>query len=343
MAIDRQKFIEAITRFYRNGLGNTLTRVELDWVNRDGWESEIYAFTAVPDSSAIPQRMVLRLLTGASTETARDEFETLSRLHRAGYPVPEVIALGGAEDGFDGPFIIMQRIEGGNFARRFPRSPGQNLEGLRDFVSLFIQLHSLDVPTVWGEPDPVAATGSPFVHFDREMAFYHTQLENLKIDEFSAYLNWLANQRNRAGCVRSSIIHRDFHPDNILEDADGKAYVIDWTSAEISDYRFDLAWTLTLALAYRGADIRQMILDEYQGQLGHPVPELDVFEVVSLMRRIGTVMISLKAGAEALGMRPQAVEAMRREKQPLARVYQHLVSLTGIDQPAIAAFIDELD
>ena len=260
MAIDRQKFIEAITCFYRNARNITLTQVDLDWVNHDGWESEIYAFTVVPDSPAIQQSMVLRLLTGASAETARDEFETLSRLHRAGYPVPEVVALGGAEDGFDAPFIIMQRIEGGNFSGRFPRSPGENIEGLRAFVSLFVQLHSLDVPSVWGEPDPVVATGSPFVHFDREMAFYHTQLEKSKIDAFSAYLGWLADQRDRARCERSSIIHRDFHPDNILEDADGKAYVIDWTSAEISDYRFDLAWTLTLALAYRGADIRQLSL-----------------------------------------------------------------------------------
>ncbi len=343
MAIDRQKFIEAITRFYRNVCNITLTRVDLDWVNCDGWESEIYAFTVVPDSPAIQQSMVLRLLTGASAETARDEFETLSRLHLADYPVPEVVALGGEEDGFDAPFIIMQRIEGGNFAQRFPRSPGQNLEALQDFIFLFVQLHRLDVPSVWGESDPVFATGSPFFHIDRELAFYHTQLEKMKIDEFSAYLAWLSDQRDRARCERSSIIHRDFHPDNILEDADGKAYVIDWTSAEISDYRFDLAWTLTLALAYRGADIRKMILDEYERQLGQPVPGLDVFEVISLMRRIGTVMVSLRAGAEALGMRPQAVEVMRREKQPLARVYQHLVSLTGIDQPAIAAFIEELD
>jgi len=53
-------------------------------------------------------------------------------------------------------------------------------------------------------------------------------------------------------------------------------------------------------------------------------------------------MISLHAGPEALGMRPEAVEVMRREAQPLTRIYAHLSHLTGLKLPGIRAFISEL-
>jgi aminoglycoside phosphotransferase (APT) family kinase protein len=160
--------------------------------------------------------------------------------------------------------------------------------------------------------------------------------------DYDPVMLWLKNQRERTLCTYSSVIHFDFHQNNILEDVNGKLYVIDWTSAEISDYRFDLAWTLILSLAYQGESGRAMILDAYQRQMGQSVPALDVFEVAALLRRIGTVMISMHAGAEALGLRPEAVDVMRQEVEPLTRLYAHLCRLTGLDLPGIGEFIKNL-
>jgi Ser/Thr protein kinase RdoA (MazF antagonist) len=192
------------------------------------------------------------------------------------------------------------------------------------------------------EPEKLAPPDDPYFHFDREMRLYHQYLIQSGFTMFEPLMAWISERRERAFCAESSVIHRDFHPDNILEDQDGVLYVVDWTSAEISDYRFDLAWTLTLTLAYSGEVRKQMVLNEYERQLGHPVPELALFEVISILRRIGTVMISLGAGAEILGMRPETVEAMRKDEIPLMRLFQRLQYLTGLGLPKIQRFIADL-
>lgn len=318
--------------------------ISLDWVNTDGWESEIYAFsltTGEPNQRHV-ERQVLRLLTGGRMADAEREYRILALLNRANYPVPKVYALGGEIDGFDYPFIIMQCIEGGNFADRFFRSLTTNHGPLNQFIDLFRRLHTLDWRLYTESPHQFENAEDPYFHFDRILANYSEYLNRYSISAFEPVMAWLIKQRPRAHCSHSSIVHLDFHHNNILEDADGKLYVIDWTGAEISDYRFDLAWTLTLALAYRGEAGRAMILDAYQQNLGQDVPELDVFEVATILRRIGTVMISLLAGAETLGMRPEAIEAMRRDLEPLTRLYTHMCCLTGLGLPGIKAFLLEL-
>jgi hypothetical protein len=39
-------------------------------------------------------------------------------------------------------------------------------------------------------------------------------------------------------------------------------------------------------------------------------------------------------------MRPEAVEAMQRERQPVARLHQRLQSLCGIVVPAVKRFLE---
>jgi len=119
--------------------------------------------------------------------------------------------------------------------------------------------------------------------------------------------------------------------------------VVDWTSAEISDYRFDLAWTLALTLAYGGEVRREMVLAEYEHQMGSKVPALEVFEVIACARRIGSAMISMQVGAEQLGMRPEAVEVMRRDQAAFERLYQRMAAITGLALPKISAWLESLE
>ncbi|MFN2303363.1 MAG: phosphotransferase family protein [Anaerolineales bacterium] len=315
--------------------------IQLDWVNTQGWESEIYAYTLTfgPPTQRQKHPRVLRLLTGAGMDSARDEYQILSLLHQAGYPVPEVFALGSPSDGLGKPFIIMQRIEGGNFSDRFPHTSQDNPAPLRDFIGLFLKLHTLEWRPFLENADQISVPDDPYFHYDHILAMIAHYLTNAGFTMFTPLQDWLIGQRERVPCVHSSILHWDFHPGNILEDAEGNLFVVDWSSAEISDYRFDLAWTLTLALAYRGEERWGMIRDEYERQLGKPVPELEIFEVVAILRRLGTVMISLEAGAESLGMRPEAVESMRKDQVPLTRLYQRMRQITGLNLPEVESWL----
>jgi aminoglycoside phosphotransferase (APT) family kinase protein len=55
---------------------------------------------------------------------------------------------------------------------------------------------------------------------------------------------WLNRRVAGLAPTRLAIVHWDFHPWNILVRPDGKAFVIDWTTSEVTNYRFDLGWSL---------------------------------------------------------------------------------------------------
>lgn len=263
-----RRFIRKLQRYYRKNTDLANPRVALDWVNDTGWESEIYAFTLThgPKSSRRSEGRVLRLLTGADYEGAKSEHRTLSLLHQAEYPVPQPYHLGSRRDGFRRPFIIMQRIESGDFSSRF----SENLMGepLRQFIALFRRLHTLDWRSYVPDAEIVSPPEQPYFHFDQKLVQYSQALEQAGLDVFDPVMDWLRENRVGAACNRASVVHMDFHHNNILENEDGKLYVIDWTAADISDYRFDLGWTLTLALAYRGTEAHTAVLTEYERQMG---------------------------------------------------------------------------
>ena len=337
--------VQQLTRYYRTHQPDLVDpRIKLEWVNISGWESEIYAYTltAGEPNQRQAENRVLRLLTGGQMADAKREYHFLTLVNKAGYPVPQVYALGYETDGLGYPFIIMECIQGGGFADRFIPSLTGDPGPLKQFVTLFRRLHTLDWRPYVDNPSDFEQAGNPFNYFDRILTEYEGHLTQAGLVDFEPVMAWLKAQRERVPCLLGSIVHLDFHHNNILEDADGRLVVIDWTSAQISDFRYDLAWTLTLALAYRGPEGHAAILESYQQVYGQPVPSLDVFEVAAILRRIGTVMISLRAGAEALGMRPEAIQSMRRDAEPLTRIYERLCHLTGLDLPGIKAFIAEL-
>jgi Ser/Thr protein kinase RdoA (MazF antagonist) len=160
------------------------------------------------------------------------------------------------------------------------------------------------------------------------------------LSDFQIVIRWLESRRDLVPCERNAPVHQDFHPDNILEDQDGKLYVIDWTNFEISDYRFDLAWTLTLAYAHGGAWRRKIILDEYENQMGQSVPHIEVFEVDAILRRIGSIMLSLTNGADSMGMRPETASLMRQQREPVHRLYERLQQLTSLRVQAVEDLLE---
>lgn len=343
--MNQRRYIRKLKRFLKRTQNLQKPQLVVDWVNTEGWESVIYAYTLThgPQDARSQETGVMRLLTGADFEGAQSEYRTLSLLHQAGYPVPEVYALGSPKDVFKRPFILMQRVEGGDFTSRFPRSLEDDQKPLQDFISLFRSLHVLDWRPYVENPDNISPLEQPYTHFDRKLALFSQYLEGSGIKAFDPVLAWLSERRELTACDRASVVHRDFHPNNILEDGKGNLFVVDWSSAKISDYRFDLAWTLALALAYKSDAVRELLLGEYERQMESKVEALAVFEVIAFVRRIGSAMISMHVGAEKMGMRPEAAESMRQDRAAFKRLFQRLVSITSLELPEISAWLDSLE
>lgn len=298
-----------------------------------GWESEMYAFNVEygGPGERRHEKLILRIYPGedAHTKSAR-EFHGMSQLRRAGYPVPQVLILERENSPLGKPFVIMERIEGQILGPLLFGSPEEKQrELLTLFCKLFVQLHALDWrPFV----DDVVRydTGDPYTFVDRELGKWRSYIARFPNSDFLSLMGWLESRRDQVPCLRPSLIHWDYHPHNVLLRDDGSAVVIDWTQLDISDSRFDLAWTLLLLSSYRGQEWRERILREYERLAGAPVEQIEYFDVAACFKRLGSVAVSLSYGPEKLGMRPEAQARMRQDMGAFKRVYDLLLERTDI-------------
>ena len=298
-----------------------------------GWESDVYAFDlkSGPPDACQREALVLRVYPGTDAYVKSErEFRGMQQLFAAGYPVPRVLALERDPSPFGKPFVIMERVVGEMMWRPLFRSPEpQQSRLLALFCDLFVRLHRLDWRPFVADPAAIERAG-PYVFVDGWLALVREALAEFHMPDVDACSRGWRRAADRVPCVRPAPIHWDFHPANLLLRADGSATVIDWTQIQVSDPRFDLGWTLMLVGAAEGWDWRDRILAEYERLAGVPIEEIEWFEVAACGKRLFSVIVSLAAGPEALGMRPEAVELMRQQFGALRNVYQLFVARTGL-------------
>ncbi len=295
-----------------------------------GWESDVYAFDLTEADAIEP--LVLRLYPGADAywKSAR-EFAGLQTLHAAGYPAPAAKLLEREASPFGQPFIIMERVEGQNLWPLLFHGPEDARPALlTQFCELFRQLHTLDWRPFADESfdcNP-AQTGTALI--DRWLNGVLPVIERFPKTDFAPVFAWLQENRFSAPCTRPSVIHWDFHPANVLYKPNGDAIVIDWTQIEVSDYRFDLAWTLLLIGCYEGTAHRAPVLAEYERLAGKPVEGLAYFDVAAAAKRLYSIVVSISEGAAVMGMRAGAEETMKAQIPAIAYAYELLRGHTGI-------------
>jgi aminoglycoside phosphotransferase (APT) family kinase protein len=227
----------------------------------------------------------------------------------------------------------MERIHGRQMWPVWFRSPEEKQKELLTlFCQLFVRLHRLEwQPFVQG-PASFGAL-DPYALLDREMDKVRPYLDRFPIAGFLPAVEWL--EERRVPCRRPSVIHWDYHPGNILLREDGSAVVVDWTQVDVSDSRFDLAWTLLLVSTYEGRVWYERILHEYERLAGVKVEQLAFFEVFACLKRLYSVVASLTYGPETLGMRPETAAIMLQQLGASKRVYDLLLERTGIKVPEV--------
>ncbi len=320
---------------------------KLDHIS-DGWESDMYAFSleSGPAGARQSEELILRIYPGedAHVKSAR-EFRGMRLLHGAGYPVPQVLVLEREKSPFDRPFVIMERIQGQMMWPVLFGAPEDKQQQLLTlFCKLFVQLHTLEWSSFVQDSashEYLAAYdgGDRYALLDRELDRARPLLERFPIPGFLPVVEWLDQRRERVPCERPSVIHWDYHPGNILLGDDGSATVIDWTQVDVSDSRLDLAWTLLLVSTYEGKVWRKRILHEYERLAGAEVEQLAFFEVIACLKRLYSIAAALTFGPETVGMRPGAEAIMRRQMGASQRVYDLLVTRTGIEVPEMEEFL----
>jgi aminoglycoside phosphotransferase (APT) family kinase protein len=298
----------------------------------DGWETEVFSFAVeyVEEATLKREELILRIYPGNdAAEKSVREFEGLRQLYTSGYPVPQISFIETNTAVLGQPFVVMEKIDGNSLGIALRESPPERRTELGTlFCRLFADLHRLD----W---HPFTAdsflTENPDQCVVQEINRWLEYVHQLGREEFDPLFNWLLKNAPRTD--RLSVLHWDFHPFNILLRPDGTPSVIDWGNIQVSDFRFDLAWSLLLTSTYGDPSARDRLLTGYERATDEKVEQIEFFDAAASFRRLGSILLSLSAGSENMGMRPGAEKMMLAQPEHIRSVYVLLVERTGIRIP----------
>lgn len=160
---------------------------------------------------------ILRIFRPDEAGVAARETAVMVHARALGLPVPEVYAARRVDEG---PLMVLEWFPGGSLDRVLRQRPWLSAEMGRDAGRLMARLHSTPAPSG-------LARARDWPH---PTAFPESLRERLRADD-----------------VRTdALVHLDFHPLNLVLDADGSQALIDWTNARAGDPRFDFARSLVL-------------------------------------------------------------------------------------------------
>lgn len=292
-----------------------------------GWETDVYGFEAGG------RPLVLRVYSSADQwNRGAIEAKAMQVLHDQGYPVPKVVSSGpdpAAAGHFGGWYLIMDRVPGQVFWRHFgdqSEAPAQ----VRLFCSLLHRLHQLD-PAEFGTASP-SSFGLEII---RLMA------GDLR-EAFEPALQVLDRREPEVDRQRRSLIHGDFHSENILITPDGAPFVIDWSGAAVDDPRVDLAQAMALSITNGNPNAAELIRQGYEAEHGGPLPHLDYFVQLALTRRVLTIVVTMVCGSSAMGMRPGLEAGLRKHAQWVRQLVTHLEQVSGVSLPLVHAAMDRV-
>jgi aminoglycoside phosphotransferase (APT) family kinase protein len=261
----------------------------------NGWASDVYTFTLRYDENgeSVGQNLVLK--TFADNDDGKDralkERHALFNLRADRYPVPGVSAVEIDPAHLGMPFVVMEKIEGEVLWDALQTADEhKRAELLRLFVGLLVELHEMGIEKL--VPN---AKVSEHTLVNREVYTLRSLANHFERPEMVPVIDWLYERRKDAPTDRPVITHRDYHPWNVLLTEQGRPFVIDW-GWQISDARYDLAWTLTLLERSGYGDFRNEVLATYEAMTGKPVECLDYFEVLASTRWLMEVTNSLLFG-----------------------------------------------
>ena len=304
----------------------------------DGWETEIYSFNAESskDGKKSIEKLVLRMYSGPwASQKARKEFGILKRFLKAGYPVPEVLLIEEDSTHLGRPFIIMQRIEGGAMWSLMNSEDSIRTSKLMHlFSKLFYDLHNLDWRLLVENPNEFEGLDSKVATL-QWVEKYESRAREIGRVELLALVEWLKTRIDGVTFTELSPTHNDFHPNNILIDDSGNPFVIDWTAADLLDYRVDIAWTLVLTKAYAGDSMRDALLRGYEEVCEGHVEDIHFFEVIGALRRLTDILVSLDTDSEEIGLRAGASNIIREQLAQNLTLLDIVKNHTGIDFPKI--------
>ena len=301
-----------------------------------GWETTIFEFVidaASRSFAALPAGipLVLRFYQGSAAEAKGvREHITLDRLFTAGYSVPRPHLFEADHRALGAPFLIMQRLTGGPlFAiRSFPSAFKTFSMAFFSFVRTQARLHKFDptsaglrdIPRSYAPADGVSA-GAPLL--DRVLSIIASRVENGPLPGLREGLNLVAERAARFRLSSNSLVHMDYHPQNVMVEGVRVTGVIDWVNTDVGDRHLDAAMSAVILSSSAmekprwmrdnpvGNGLRASFAALYMPLYHAMAPmEFERFrycQAVSALLRLSMLGMMRVRGPEAVGFRREAI------------------------------------
>ncbi|MDO8434526.1 MAG: phosphotransferase [Candidatus Binatus sp.] len=304
-----------------------------------GWETTILEFRLAAESQSIPslpiaEPIVVRFYQGSAADAkGAREFTTIDRLSRAGYSVPTPYAFEPDREVLGAPFMIMQRLAGGPlFAiKSFPQAFKTFSLGFFAFVRAQARLHRLDPGSVGLRDIPHAfaphhATESPAAEvplLDRMLAIIVERVEEGPLPGLRDALRTVTERAHVFRASKPTLVHMDYHPQNVMVKNTRVTGVIDWVNTDVGDRHLDAATTAVI-LATSAMEHPRWMRDNIVGNglranfaamylpLYHAMAPLELqrfryCQAVAALMRLSMLGMMATRGPESVGFRAEAI------------------------------------
>jgi len=305
-----------------------------------GWETTVFEFTLESRSNSLAnipvgEPVVLRFYQGSAADAkgAREHI-TIERLSRAGYVVPTPYAFEPDRRVLGAPFMIMQRLAGGPlFAiKSFPQAFKTFSLGFFSFVRAQARLHKLDpglaglrdIPHAFSANSAAAPSSSYEVPLlDRVLAIIAERVERGPLPGLRDALQSVSERADIFRASKATLVHMDYHPQNVIVKNTRITGVIDWVNTDVGDRHLDAATTAVI-LATSAMEHPRWMRDNIVGNglranfsmmylpLYHAMAPLEFqrfryCQSVAALLRLSMLGMMATRGPESVGFRPEAI------------------------------------
>jgi aminoglycoside phosphotransferase (APT) family kinase protein len=325
--------------YFQTRLGRSrLAFTEVPTAYCDGRETYCYHFqlqSPDPLPPSFAQPLTVRIYSGpAGLPRARQEILVQRHLYQLKYPVPEPLLLEEDCAYLGGPFLVMAQVRGQTLLHTLLSRPWRIWSAPARMAQMHVRLHEL--PTD-GFP---ARPGCLLTRQLDEMAGI---VDDHGLHGLRPGLDWLFTHRPSPP-RDPRILHLDFHPLNLIEDANRSLVVIDWNAADLGDRHADVGTTLMLMECLPSIEVTRLdrlairigrvlflprYLHTYQRYLALEESKLAYYRVLAGFRRLCNYGRWLQDGPQISGNKPAMLRCITDgHRQRLERYFRKWTSVS---------------
>jgi aminoglycoside phosphotransferase (APT) family kinase protein len=299
-----------------------------------GWETTLYEFSLREPSAILPgvephAPLVLRIYANIeAADKGAHEYRIISHLAAVGYTVPRPHLFEPGATAIGAPFLVMERLSGGPLfaVRSFPQAFKTFSAGFLGFVRAQARLHRMPLqPATFDALQTPAAErqGMAARLLERTLDIVAARVEQGPLVGLAPALARLRHGAHKFGQAPPSLLHLDYHPQNVLVKGLRVTGIVDWAHAAIGDRHFDAATTAailsTSAMEHprwmrdnaAGNNLRRVFnalyLALYQAFAPMDVARLRYYQGVAGALRLSMLGMMRLRGPQSVGFQPGAI------------------------------------